>query len=320
MATDLRGGGARPDVLTGINQLFRTLLAVALVGGLFWIGWRIDEAYFAEDESLRKKEAALADARSTIAEREQELADAMRRLSDKESEVSSLSQKVRAHGRTIAEQTKSLAAKEKKISEQSKTIADQEQAIRKLAAANRLLRVDHRMARLSVLEQEKDGETGTVRTKVQFVEVDDRGRAIDKPRTFEIVGDVVYVDYWIVKFDDQYIEEAVPLRSTSLCLFRRIFGEDQKPNEGYALDVQGERPSVYGREAAMTAFERRIWGDFWRLANQPRDAAKLGIRAAHGEAVSIKLKPAARYQLRLRASGGLSIRRIEGEQDVTPTT
>ena len=117
----------------------------------------------------------------------------------------------------------------------------------------------------------------------------------------------MYVDYWIVKFLDEYVEQADMLRSTSICLFRRLFSEFQEPNDGYQLDAVGIQPRAYSRGGQSSEFEQKIWNDFWNIANNPKRAEQLGIRAAHGEAVSIKVRVGKRYRLELRASGGLTI-------------
>jgi hypothetical protein len=90
-------------------------------------------------------------------------------------------------------------------------------------------------------------------------------------------------------------------------LFRRIFGEHQKPNEGYVLDTVGTRPQAYGSGTEMSDFERRIWDEFWTIANDEARARALGIRAAHGEAPSMKVRKGKSYKVLLRASDGLSI-------------
>jgi len=51
----------------------------------------------------------------------------------------------------------------------------------------------------------------------------------------------------------------------------------------------------------------KIWNDFWVIANDPKEAEQMGIRAAHGQAVSIKVQAGKSYRLMLRASDGLSI-------------
>jgi hypothetical protein len=118
---------------------------------------------------------------------------------------------------------------------------------------------------------------------------------------------VLYVDSLVVKFDDVLVEQGDPLRATSLCHFRRLFGEYQQPSEGTMLDAPGERPAAYGGDEKMSALEQEVWRDFWSVANDPKRAASLGIRAAHGEAPSMKLKPGEVYRVTLRASGGLTI-------------
>ena len=89
--------------------------------------------------------------------------------------------------------------------------------------------------------------------------------------------------------------------------YRRLFGEHQEPAEGFTLDNPLERPEVYGCMDELTDFETRIWRNFWEYANNPEEAAELGIRAAHGEAVSMQLRKDKVYDLVLRSSGGLSI-------------
>ena len=153
-----------------------------------------------------------------------------------------------------------------------------------------LLKVDERLARLTVIDQGPDPRSGKLISTVEFVELDKRGRPIEESRVFDITGDIVYVDNWVVKFDEHFIEEADELRSTTLVLFRRIFGEHQQPTDGFVLDRVGIRPNAYSRGEPLSEFEERIWNDFWQIANAPERAAALGIRAAHGEAVSMKVR------------------------------
>ena len=120
-------------------------------------------------------------------------------------------------------------------------------------------------------------------------------------------GDLVYFDAWVVKYEDRLVESGDPLRSMSICLFRRIFGELQEPTDGFVLDAVGSTPAAYRTGGTMTDSEREIWSRFWEYANSPALAGQVGIRAAHGEAPSIKLMPGKRYRLSLRASGGLEI-------------
>lgn len=185
-------------------------------------------------------------------------------------------------------------------------LAAKQLQIDRLEMALRLLKVDHRVAQIDVLDQQGSAKAGDLMTKFSFVELDGKGEPLDKPRVFNIKGDVAYVDALVVKFTDESIEVADPLRSTSFCLFRRVFGEAQKPNEGFALDPVGAQPAAYRSGEKISEFEKDIWARFWEYANNPAEAQKKGIRAAHGEAPFQKLLPDKRYRVELRASGGLS--------------
>lgn len=205
-----------------------------------------------------------------------------------------------------------LVENDELLQKQARLLAAKEKEIQRLDTALRLLKVDHRVAWLTVLEQEKDPETGQLYTTGQFVEVNDQGQMLGEPRVFRIKGDVVYIDNWVVKFEDEYVEQAELERSTSLVLFRRIFGESQSPSEGMPLDTVGSRPQAYGDGEQMSAFEQKIWNDFWAIANDQEKADELGIRAAHGDAPSMKLKEGKSYRILLRASDGLSIKPDSG--------
>ncbi len=193
-----------------------------------------------------------------------------------------------------------------KIEEQNAEIERQEARIQQLETANRLLKVERRVALVDVLSQVGSRETGDLKTKFAFVELGPDGRPLHPPKEFTIGGDLLYVDSWVIKFLDEYVELGDPLRAASLCLFRRLFGEKQAPEEGFPLDAPGTAPEVYRAGGEMTAFEQEIWGKFWEYANNPEAAREKGVRAAHGEAPSMKLVPGKRYRLELRASGGLS--------------
>lgn len=200
-----------------------------------------------------------------------------------------------------------LAANKTLLEQQKRLLAEKDEKIQKLDTSLRLLKVNHRVAWLTVLDQEVDPETNELYTTGQFVEVNDEGEMLGEPRLFRIKGDVVYIDSWVVKFDDKYVERAEIDRSTSLVLFRRIFGESQAPNDGIALDAVGSRPKVYGKGEQMSDFEKQIWDEFWTIANDDDKAKKMGIRAAHGEAPSMKLQKGKSYRVLLRASDGLTI-------------
>lgn len=255
-----------------ITSALRTLLATVLVGGIGVGGWYGYTTYNATEIEAKQSAQALAQAKVEL-----EAKDAVIRV--KEQEIGALTDEV----------------------------AEQQREIERLDTAMRLLKIDHRMAIVSVVDQAIDEATNITLTQIDFQEINSNGDPIGTPKRIEIKGEVLYIDSWVVKFDDKYVEQADIDRSTSLVMFRRMFGEMQEPREGFALDEDGARPAVYGRGDKMSEFEEKIWGDFWEVANDEAKQEELGIRAIHGEAPSIKVKKGKAYRVDLRASGGLSI-------------
>jgi hypothetical protein len=59
-----------------------------------------------------------------------------------------------------------------------------------------------------------------------------------------------------------------------------------------------------------TGFEKALWNEFWQLANDPKLAKSRGVRAAHGQAVSMKLQKDKYYVLEQRVTGDMTIRPV----------
>jgi hypothetical protein len=280
------------QTISNVNTTLRTLLMLVLVGGAGVAGYKAYEIYNEPQKQLA----------STKEELEQTRGDLQK-----------------AHA--------SLASEQQKNVELASQNAEQAATIERQQVAMQLLKVTRRVARLTVLDQRprtEDDSSPTagktendvpknLLTRIEFVEIGDNGDPIGEAKEFEIVGDMVYVDYLRVTFDDKYIEESDLDRSTAISLFQRIFGEYQDPAEGFHLDTVGTRPTAYARGTDMSDFERKIWNDFWLIANDTRRAAELGIHAAHGNAVSIRVKPNQTYEIDLRSTGEMSIRPVERE-------
>jgi hypothetical protein len=212
-----------------------------------------------------------------------------------------------AGNRQLEELGQKLEARQREVAALTEAGKAKDREIQRLQIANRLLKVDRRVARIDVLSQTGSAKAGDLATKFTFEEIGADNRALDQPRTFTVRGDLVYVDAWVIKYEDRLVESGDPLRSMSVCLFRRIFGESQQPRDGFVIDSVGSTPAAYRTGGTMTDSEREIWSRFWEYANSPALAGEVGIRAAHGEAPSIKLMPGKRYRISLRASAGLDI-------------
>jgi hypothetical protein len=208
----------------------------------------------------------------------------------------------------LAEKKAALEMAENELKIRDAQVNQLNDKLARLEVAMRLLKVRRRLARLTVLDQHQDVALGMPVSKIEFVEINDEGQPIGPAKQFEIDGDQVYVDYLRVTFDDKYIERSDLDRATAICLFQRVFGEHQQAAEGFMLDEVGTRPTAYARGTPMSEFEQKIWNEFWLIANEPERAAQLGIYAAHGSAVSMRVRPGAVYELELRATGDITIR------------
>jgi hypothetical protein len=129
-------------------------------------------------------------------------------------------------------------------------------------------------------------------------------------RRLSVPGTEIYVDALVVTFERKYVEAGDGLRGKSLLLFRRAFGDLQKPVEGVPLfrtEGNSPIPEVAQVDTAPTEFERNLWARFWDDANDAARAAADGIHVAQGEAPHVKPLTGQVYKLTLRAAGGLEM-------------
>jgi len=183
----------------------------------------------------------------------------------------------------------------------------------KLQTSLKLVKLDRRLAHVTVKEQGKS-EDGKPFMQVEFAEMDRDGKPIGEPRPFRLNGDKLYVDCWLVKFEDRYIEDADLLRNATLCVFKGIWGDLDGPAGGQALDDTGDRQAPAGyADSQVTDFEKKIWYDFWSVANSLEKQRAMGIRAAHGQVDYIVAETGQTYLVELRASDGVTLRPAIGE-------
>jgi hypothetical protein len=281
--------------VNALNSLVGTLLSLLIVLALGAGAWFAYDNYFAG--KLKAENA----------------------LKVQEAQIAGLSIDLEARDREIGRLDGELTTSHEQIDRLEIDVEAKKREIERLNTAVRLLKVDHRVAQIDVLSQEGSAEAGDLVTRFSFVEVDDEGKPLEEPRLFSVKGDMVYVDSWVVKFGDEFVEMGDPMRSTSICLFRRLFGETQKPADGFSLDPVGSQPTAYRNGGQMSELEQEIWSKFWDYANDPAAARELGVRAAHGEAPFQKLAPGKRYRVELRASGGLTFVPQDLPPDAKPT-
>lgn len=208
-----------------------------------------------------------------------------------------------------------FATLERDFASQQKELVEVRAANDQLQTSLKLLKIDRRIANVSVLNKGIDDQ-GEPYLDVEFVEISKDGEPIGQSRPFHLRGDKLYIDCWLVKFEDQYIEQADALRSASLCVFKSIWGDLDGPTGGQSLDGSGIEvasvvPGIYSLHEKANPFEARIWTDFWSVSNDPEKQKSLGIRASHGQVSYVLVEPGKTYQLELRASDGVSLKPLE---------
>lgn len=292
------------EKLQTINSVIRTMLGLVVVGGIGAASWYGYQTFTSADRELEDAQQALAD-------KDEKLAESRLQLETSKNEIKQQKEQLKQKDVEIADKAATINEQAGEIVDLNEDIKEKEIEIDRLDTALRLHKVKRRLARITVRDVIKKPDTGKTYSQIEFVELNELGDPIDKPKAFELEGDLVYVDYKVVKFDDKYIEVADLERGTSICTFNRIFGEFQKPHEGFYLDEPGQRLGAYSRGSVMSDFEKKIWDDFWNIANDPPKADELGIRAIHGEAVSIKVRKGIAYMITIRASGSPEIEAVE---------
>jgi len=195
--------------------------------------------------------------------------------------------------------------------EQTKELEQTKVENARLSTANKLLKVTKRLANITVTEM-GELEDGVPFFDVLFEEVDSYGNPVAKAREFRLKGDQLWVDCWVCKFDDDYVEQGDELRGTSLCIFKRILGNLDGQNGGYPLDRLDEDgkvvpPGIYHSGPRMTEFEEKIWSDFWKIANDPELQDEMGIKATHGQIDYLKVEKDRIYSVKANSLGGFDL-------------
>ncbi len=183
----------------------------------------------------------------------------------------------------------------------TKTVHDLLAGNEKLKAAITSLVHEDQIGFAKVIKQEE--RDGTLYTTLKFVETA-RGDILDKvlEKEYEIEGDVVHFDTLIVTFSDQAVMDG---KARSLYLWRRIYGENMSPSEGYDIETPGTHPERYAgllRELRQPE-QQMFWEAIWDLANDPEALRDHGIKAIYGNAVYKRLRPGLIYVFKIGADG-----------------
>jgi len=256
---------------------------LAILSGVLAVGWGLYSDY--RDKQLLE---------SKVVEYESQLKDANTEIADKKKKIGAL---------TVENSDLTIKNSDLTVANSALTLENERKD-----AAMRLMKLDIRRAKFHVTETVQTD--GKIFNTLQFTEFNKDQVPVGPPREVVIQGDKAYVDCWVVKFDDQYVENADLARGTALFVFKSIFGNDEAPSSGTPLDRADTVPEIYQSDPTLAALSGEIFVDFWQIAHQPQKAEKLGIRAIHGQAVSIKLRQDYDYWVTIRNAGGITIKAV----------
>ena len=186
------------------------------------------------------------------------------------------------------------------IARQAEELKEQERIIDRLTRSTRV-------AQAVVVKRWTEAD-GRVMSRVRFVELDEAGQELFRKDVI-VEGETVYFDALVLKFDQELVGKADALKGRSVLLFRRIFGEHQRPSDGAPLDEGGVDgvPDIYRVDDEPSSIEVDWWTDFWKYANDPKTAEEAGVRVAQGEAPYTRMEEGKIYTLSLDHAGGLNI-------------
>ncbi|VGO17825.1 hypothetical protein PDESU_06427 [Pontiella desulfatans] len=151
-----------------------------------------------------------------------------------------------------------------------------------------------------VKQEERDGQLYTTIKFVETARDNMLNRVLEKE--YEIEGDVVHFDALIVTFADQAVMNG---DKRSLYLWRRVFGENMNPADGFDIATPGTHPERYAdllrnlKQSEQDVF----WEAVWNLANDPNALQEYGVKAIYGNAVYKRLRPGLIYVFKIGADG-----------------
>ncbi len=185
-----------------------------------------------------------------------------------------------------------------------------EQERRRLVEYAERLGASRRVAQVDVVRQRVNDRGQTVSTLL-WQEIG-RDGLLGRPLALEAVGELVYFEALVLKFQQHFVGEGDSERGVSLALFRRIFGDCQVPDDVAELD-RGAQP-LGSVEAGTRSSHAELWERFWDFVDDSSLAAEYGVRVAQCEAPAVPLRAGQIWELSLDASGGLNLRKIGEEK------
>ena len=174
---------------------------------------------------------------------------------------------------------------------------------KELQSAITNLKVERQIGYAKVISQ--TDEEGEIITKLKFVETDRKDmlkRVLEKE--YEIEGDIIHFDALIVKFDEKLVMDG---KEKALYLWRRIYSDKIKPEDGFAINTEGEEPKRYADICSKLNLrdKKLFWKEIWKLADDNESLAEYGITAIYGNVVYRKVRPGLVYVFKISSMGSL---------------
>jgi hypothetical protein len=173
-----------------------------------------------------------------------------------------------------------------------------------------------RVAQVTVLSQRSD-EAGRTINELLWQEVGTNG-VIGRPVNVKAVGDLVYFEAYVIKFDHDKVAEGDADRGASVAMFRRIFGDAEAAQSVVMLD-QNAPPILQAEPPASK--QETLWDRFWEFVERPDVAAQYGVRVAQCEAPAVPLRTGQIWELSLDSDGGLNVKKVsDGARQISADT
>ena len=185
----------------------------------------------------------------------------------------------------------------------NKNIAELLKENKELQSAITNLKTERQIGYAKVISQVDIG--GKTITKLKFVETDRKNmlkRVLEKE--YEIEGDIIHFDALIVKFNKKLVMDG---KEKALYLWRRIYSDKIRPEDGFAIDTEGEEPKRYADICSKLNLRDKelFWKEIWKLADDNESLAEYGISAIYGNVVYRKVQPGLVYIFKISSMGSV---------------